>query len=239
MFRYVEGLKIPPSGSMTLSKVWHETVENNYRQKIKSERDLPLSDMQDFYSTRFDETLQNEEIQLEENENPGKLKDEGINVTTLHHQVIAPKVKPVLVEEKFRVSLGDEFLYDLVGIWDVVETDNVIADNKCYGKTPSQESTDRNLQLTLYALGFRVLNNKVEQGIRLDVIVRTKQLKAIQIETHRTNDDCQFLLKLIEGVATAIQTGNYYPNPTHNLCSPKWCGYWDKCKKMAGRGKAC
>jgi len=39
-FRYIHGLKIPPSGAMVQSKVRHQTLEQNYRQKIQSSKDL-------------------------------------------------------------------------------------------------------------------------------------------------------------------------------------------------------
>ena len=44
-FRYIKGFKIPPSGAMVQSRVWHETLEANYKQKVQSDKDLPLSDM--------------------------------------------------------------------------------------------------------------------------------------------------------------------------------------------------
>ncbi len=44
-YRYVHGLKVPPSGAMVQSRVWHQTVEFNYRQKIHSDRDLALGEI--------------------------------------------------------------------------------------------------------------------------------------------------------------------------------------------------
>ena len=53
-YRYVHGLKVPPTGAMVQSRVWHQTVELNYRQKIHSDRDLALGEMQEFFATHFD-----------------------------------------------------------------------------------------------------------------------------------------------------------------------------------------
>jgi hypothetical protein len=108
-FRYIHGLEIPPSGAMVQSRVWHETLETNYKQKIESDRDLPLSDMQELFASRFNETLNNEEVMFNDGEEPGKLKDEGTSIVATHHKIIAPTVHPILVEQEFRISLGEDF----------------------------------------------------------------------------------------------------------------------------------
>ena len=74
-FRYMQGLKQPPSGAMVQSKVWHRTVEENYRQKIESAKDLPLPRMEEFYAAQYEEALKAEEIAFEAGTNPGRLKD--------------------------------------------------------------------------------------------------------------------------------------------------------------------
>jgi hypothetical protein len=230
-FRYIEGLKIPPSGAMVQSRVWHETLENNYKQKITSDTDLPLPDMQEYFAARYDEVLGNEEVTFEEDENPARLKDQGVSIVSAHHKIIAPRVRPAIVEEKFLISLGDDFPYELMGIWDLIEADGTIVDNKAYKRTPSQEDIDRDLQFTLYSLGYRASKKQIEKGIRMDAVIKNKQPRAVQLRTSRTNEDCRWLLSLIEKVVQAIQSGTFYPNPSGWHCSPKFCGYWEKCKR--------
>jgi len=238
MFRYLEKRKIPPSGAMVQSKAWHKTVEENYRQKVESEKDLPLSHMREFFASAYDEALQAEEIDFGAGEDPCRLKDQGVDITTAHHKFVAPKVSPLLVEEKFCISLGDEFPYDLLGYWDLVDKDGMVVDNKAYKRCPSQQDADRDIQLGLYSLGYRVSQGKVEKGLRLDAIIKNKTPKAVQIRTTRTNDDCRFLLGLIEQIALAIQSGVFYPNPTGWSCSPRFCGYWALCIGKGG-SKTC
>ncbi|MDH3208756.1 MAG: PD-(D/E)XK nuclease family protein, partial [Gemmatimonadota bacterium] len=228
-YRYIRGLKVPPSGAMVQSRVWHQTVELNYRQKIDSDRDLGLGEMQEFYVAQFDAALASEDVAFEPHEKPGRLKDQGTAIVAAHHKTIAPEVRPLLVEERFTVNLGEDFPFDLVGVWDLVERDGTIADNKAYGKTPRQEDLDKDLQFTAYALGFRVTRGEIEPGLRMDAIVKTKNPKAVQLHTRRTNDDCRWLLRLIEQVGTAIDSGIFYPNPNGWHCSPRFCGYWGLC----------
>lgn len=231
-YRYIKGLKIPPSGAMIQSKVWHETLEKNYKQKIKSDTDLSLWDMQEYYASRYDETLNNEEINFEEDEDPARLKDQGVSIVATHHRIIAPRVKPVTVEEEFCISLGDDFPFELKGVWDLIESNGTIVDNKAYSKTPNQDEVNKDLQFTVYILGYRTLKKKIENNLRMDAIIKTKKLKAIQIQTSRTNEDCRWLLSLIEKVAQAIKSGIFYPNPNGWHCDPRYCGYWEKCKKI-------
>ncbi|MBF0342784.1 MAG: PD-(D/E)XK nuclease family protein [Nitrospirae bacterium] len=229
-YRYIEGIKRPPSGAMKQSSAFHETAEVNYKQKVFSETDIPLSDMKDIFAERFDFIFNSEEIVFDEGDNKAKLKDKGIEIVEVHHTIITPTVQPQLVEEKFKISLGDDFPYDLLGIWDVVDINNLIIDNKAYSKTPSQDDVDKDLQLTAYALGFRASRQQIEKGLRIDAIIKNKTCKAVQINTTRTNMDCRWLLKSIEQIVQAIKGGVFYPNSNGWHCSQKFCGYWDMCK---------
>jgi RecB family exonuclease len=228
-FRYIQKLKIPPGAALVLGRSWHETIEQNYVQKIQSEADLPLEDMKDFFSDAWTKNLEKEEIDFGEDE-PGQLKDLGILITDVHHREVAPKVQPALVEEEFRISLGEEFPYELLGYFDVIERDGTIADNKSWKRSKSQGDVDKDLQLTAYALGYRVKFGRAEKGLRFDAVIKNKKPKAVQLTTTRTNDDCRWLLKLIEKVADGIVKETFYPNPNGWHCDPKWCGYWNKCK---------
>ena len=227
-YRYVQGIKRPPSGALILGKSWHMAVEHNYKQKIQTEQDLPLEDVQDCFSDAFDQAF-TEEVELNEGENPSQLKDTGILVTATHHKIIAPTVQPAEVEKEFNLSLGEEFPFFIKGFWDVIDKNGITADNKSYSKSPAQSDVDKDLQLTLYSTAYRAIYQKIEPELRLDCIIKTKTPKAVQISSTRTNEDCKWFLGLVEKVAQAIESGIFYPNPNHYLCSPKWCGYYSRC----------
>jgi CRISPR/Cas system-associated exonuclease Cas4 (RecB family) len=224
--RYLHGLRLPASGAMVQSRAWHETLERNYRQKISSGVDLALSEMEEYFVCRLEEALANEEIAFRDGETPDLLKEQGLAIVAAHHKVIAPKVSPSLVEEKFTISLGDDFPYVLTGVWDVVEQDGTIVDNKAYGKAPTQAEVDENLQFTAYSLGYRVSQQKIERGLRMDAVIKDSPPRAMQLATRRTNADCRRLLKVIEDMARAISSGSLPPNPHGWWCSPRFCGYW-------------
>jgi RecB family exonuclease len=224
--RYIQGLRLPASGAMVQSRAWHEALEHNYGQKITSGVDLALSEMEEYFVYRLEDALADEDVVLKDRETPESLRDQGLSIVAAHHKTIAPKVKPYLVEEKFTISLGDDFPYVLTGVWDVVEEDGTIADNKAYGKAPTQAEVDGNLQFTAYSLGYRVIKQRIEPKLRMDAVIKDSPPRAMQFTTRRTNEDCRRLLGLIEDMARAIASGDLLANPAGWWCSPRFCGYW-------------
>jgi len=229
-YRYLEGLKIPPTGAMKQSSCWHETLAQNYTQKIKTHEDLEINNMQEIFSDVFDETFDDEEIIIEEDETRHTLKDQGIKITKEHHKVIAPYVQPVMVEKSLLVEMP-EIDFDLMGIIDCVDDNAIIIDNKAYGKTPNQNDVDKDLQLGIYSLLYRKSFNDTENGLRIDAVIKTKTPKAVQISTKRSDEDCDWTENLIYKVNVAIKNNVFFPNPNGWHCSPNWCGYWNLCKK--------
>ncbi len=225
-FRYLQGLKVPASGPMVQSRAWHAAVERNYRQKVDTGIDLPLSEMEDYFVYRLEDALDKEEVNFTGKENLASLRDQGLGIVAAHHKTIAPKVRPALIEHKFTISLGEDFPYELTGVWDVVEEDGTIADNKAYKKPPTQTKLDEDLQFTIYSLGYRVSLGKIEPGLRMDAVIKDTPPRAMQLTTSRTNADCRRLLGIIEEMVKDISSGNLPPNPKGWWCSPRFCGYW-------------
>jgi hypothetical protein len=205
--RYIQGIKDPANGAMVQSKAWHRTVEENYRQKSASGTDLPLGQIQEFFAATFDRAFAAEEIAFRPGETPAKLKEQGLAIAAAYHQAIAPKVRPLLVEERFRVGLGEEFPFDLIGVWDLIDQDGMVIDHKAFSRAPAQEEADENVQLGIYALAYRLRMGKLEKGLRLDIIVKGSQPRPLQLSTTRTNDDCRRLLGVCERLAQALQAG--------------------------------
>lgn len=229
-YKYILGETRPPSGAMMQSKCWHQAVEANYEQKIVTGQDMPLDEVQSIFSDRFDHDFHETEFDLGVNETVHGLKDQGVEITTEHHLTIAPTVTPKHVEHPFRISLGEEFPYDLLGYWDLIEDDDRIVDNKAYKRTPSQKDLDKDLQFTAYSAGFRVSEGRIEPGLRMDAVVKNKKPKTVQLYTTRTNQEIQWFFRLVEQVTAAIKSENFFPNPQGWHCSPDFCGYWNQCK---------
>jgi len=224
-FRYICGLKIPPTGSLTLGRTVHHTLEENYRQKIQSHQDLPLQQIQDIFSQRWDEEAQL--TLFEEGEKPGQLKDEGVRLLAPYYQNVAPSVQPVEVEREFLVDTGATQL-PLKGYIDLIDDQGTIIDHKTTKRSFPADAAAKDLQLTAYAFAYRALYGQSESGLRLDALVRTKQAKVQQLETTRTQADIDRFLRLAEHVERAIKSEVYYPNDNF-MCGI--CGYRDLCEE--------
>ncbi len=225
-YRYLYGLKERPAGAMIQGGAFHETIEDNLTQKIQTHTDLPMTEMTDRAAQHWDDKLQKEPDIQWKDDKPGDLKDETVLLVKTHHKELAPALSPKLVEHEFRLPVGDT--HDLLGYIDLVETTDVVVDHKTFAKTPSQGDVDRDLQLTAYALA-RSLEGEPAPELRLDVVVKNKTPKAVQIKTTRPENSLLWFVTMFTQIEAAIKSGVFPPNPTGWHCSKEMCGYWDRC----------
>ncbi len=248
-FRYHEGIKIPPKGIMTQSNCIHRAVETNFKQKIVTFLDLPISDVLDDFSTEFDE--RKHDTAWYEDEKPAAFKDQGYNLLGAYQEIISPTIQPSHVEYEFSINF-DNFDIPLIGRMDLIHNEQ-IADNKCTGKAPSVilKEAESSLQLTAYALAYRAKFQKPEKAVSIIALFRPKKekeqlshpfvkkatrTKAANVQTfHATRDQAAInrYLKLMAHVKHAIVNDIYHPcDPNNFLCSSTYCGYHDTvCKE--------
>lgn len=234
-YRWIEGLRVPPAGAMKLGRSFHHAVEANYRQKIESHKDLPQDEVVDRFADSFKREMESEEVTLDPWQTKDKLKDEGVWVTKTHHRVIAPQVQPVAVEHRIELPIGiddDPMSCELVGVVDLVDDHNIIRDNKAVARIPNEIDVNRDIQLTSYSLLHRLATGKPESGLTLDVVVKGKGIAQV-LKTRRTKEALALHVNLIGNVAKGVKAEAFPQNPTTWACSPRFCGYWDKC---IGRG---
>ena len=227
-FRHVLGLRTPPRSYQVFGTSLHAGIAHNYRKKMETQMDLPLGQVQEFFSADWD--YQRGKILWEPGEDAGKMKDEGIKLLEVYQARVAPAIQPAVVEEMFEIQF-EGVPYTFRGIIDLVDRKSgMVIDHKTTTKTPSAVNVHKDLQLTAYSMGNRVKHGVVEKGMAFDYIVRSRSPKIVRIETSRSEEDIKRFLRLMANVATAIQEQRFYPNPSHPYCSPKLCAYWDACE---------
>lgn len=222
-FRYECGVVVAPTGSMTLGRAVHQALNDNYRQKMQSRRDMPVSDMTDAFSDHWDREVQ--ETLFEENEYPGELKDQGVGLLSMYHEKVAPGIQPVEVEKGFLLDTGvtDQ---PLKGYIDLIDDRGYIRDHKTSKRSFYQDTAEKDVQLTAYALAYRELYGQDENGVRLDVMVRTKTPRIQTLLGTRTQADIDRFKRLLEQVERGIQAELFYPNYNY-MCGT--CGYKQMC----------
>jgi hypothetical protein len=233
-YRYVERLIVPPSGAMKQGGVYHSTAERNYLQKIDSRVDLKVDELTDFFGETFESEFKREDVKLDPGQTKGALKDQGVDIVKVFHRNIAPYVQPVEVEKRFELNLVEkegENPFRLVGVIDVVDERNHIRDNKAITpqRVPNEFELSRDLQLSTYSLARRLMTKEVEPEIDLDIVVKYARPEAKMLRTARSREGLRMHLNTIGNIAKAIKADAFPRNPTGWWCSPKWCGYWDRC----------
>ena len=237
-FRYIEGLKVPPSGAMKQGNVFHRMAEKNYAQKMGSRVDMSEGDLADYFAEEFETSWASEEVKLNENETKGGFKDEGVALTRVFRAGIAPKVQPIAVERNFKIVVGkDDAQVLLNGYIDVIDEQGRIRDTKALTpqRVPNEFDLSRDLQLSTYALARKLEDvgslptETTPARLMLDVAVKLKHPEARILPTARSIEGLRLHLNTVGNVAKAIKADAFPRNPTGWWCSPKWCGYWDRC----------
>lgn len=226
-FRYVKGLKMPPSGALILGSSYHKALEANFAQKVESEIDLGLEDVLDAFSDHWETRLEQEKDIQWEDLKPGVLKDQGISIVTLYHQQEAPQIQPVAVEIPYGKVIADT---SFVGSVDLVERRGTVIDHKTSARAYNQDEVDKDIQATAEAFMVgRPINHEFH------VAIKTKVPKIQKVASIRTIDDILWWLDLVRGVIAQMRSGIAPPNPTTWACSPKWCGFWSICRGGASK----
>jgi hypothetical protein len=224
-FAYVRRIRIPPRVRMVVGTATHAAIETNYRQKIETGQDLPLPEVLDSYSDSYDTEIAAVE---DPDEDIGEAKDQGVALTQIYQQQVAPVVQPVLVEEQIQAEING---IPYSGFLDVTDHNNRIRDTKTTGKKPFGDAYK--LSMTGYAILFRHLTDTVETGITLDYLIRTKKPYYLPIEGGPVDDgEIGRFAGILEGVSESIGQGSFPPNGlVSGACG--WCGFREICPAYA------
>jgi len=231
-FRYVLGKKVPPSGALVRGRAFHQAEEKNFKQKIETQKDLPLEEVEAAFSDAYD--LEIQDATLSKDENAGTLKDEGIGGLQVYHQNIASTVQPKLVEASFTATVAD---YPFAVRLDLVDDQNALRDTKTSSKSPVATQADLSPQLTAYDLTYRQVFGQAPTSLKLDYAVLTKTPKTVTLIAKPRTEE---VLKVYEEETAlkidAIRKGVFIPAPADSwACSEKYCGYYSICTFGARR----
>lgn len=227
-FRYVRGIKIPPSSALTRGKCVHAGVEHNYRQKIESRQDVSVNEVTEYVAAEF-EALQ-DETQFEPDEVPGQVKDVTVTLAKTYHVELAPKIQPILVEQEILLPI-EPYGILLKGYVDLVDDKLWVRDTKTSMRSPAPAEIDKSLQLSAYAYSLQKITGEMPRGVALDYVVATKEPKVVTLEGTRNQQQINRFVNTAARVGRAISEGCFYPSEHNFLCSPEKCGYWELCHK--------
>ena len=213
-FRYIEGVKAPPSSAVAVGLSVHKALEENFKQKIETFEDLKTEEVLDIYSDSFEEY--SKEVENWE-EDKGKIKDKGANATKLYMEEKAKEINPDEVEEKIEIPIDEDL--KLVGYRDIKTVEGTIIDFKTTNAAKKEIPFDYKLQLDIYGLKNDALNAEIH------FIVKKNQPQIISLK-HPLNTESK-VIDLAKAIRDQIKTGVFVPTGISHQWACNYCGYRD------------
>lgn len=233
--RYIEKEIIPPGIALMQGKGVDAAQGVNFRQKIETHEDLPVSEIKDAAAAAFDnETageylLSTEEVTEGPKKVLGRAKDQTVKLAEAFAIHQAPDYQPVAVQREFRIVMPNS-THDLIGFIDLECDQKRVTDFKTANKRKNQDEVNSSLQLTVYAAAHRLWTGSDPTEVRLDTLVKNKEPVRQVLASSRSLDDYQALVNRFNAIQQAIAAGNFPPaTPGAWWCGPKWCGYHATC----------
>jgi len=234
-YRRVEGIIAPPGVALVVGSTVHRSVEHDMRTKLEEKKladaevltDLAVEALKEKFKEGV--ALDEDEKKVGEKATRAEAEKKVVRLSLLHHDEAAPGIEPLYVERKWVIKMKG-YPMDLAGQIDVQELDLSVDDAKTAGRTPPKTAADTSQQLTMYALATKVTDGKLPPKVRLHNLVDLKKPKLVTYESTRDEEDVTILLRRVQAAVQLIEKGVWFPcDPGDWCCSPRWCGYWDRC----------
>lgn len=239
-YRYVEGIKSPPGIAMLKGTATHAAIEANMRAKLETGAPLPSEAIRDAAADAFtaatragEYVLDGDYAEMSASDALASGKDGAVGLAELHAAQVAPLIEPTGVEMRVRLPESEALPVVLFGVVDLVDRGQIVRDTKTSKKSPAKDSADSSMQLSAYALLYAGLNDgRLPAKLTLDYLVETpggKRSSTVQ-ETTRGWEDVRAFVARANAALRVIEAETFLPAPADSwVCSPKWCGYWDRC----------
>jgi len=220
MYRYVLGYKVPPQAAQIFGDTYHSTIEDNFRHKVLTGKDLPVEQAKAVFSDRWEKS----------DVKDGALKDVGIGLVESYINTVAPNRKPVVVEHEFRLEPKESSSL-FVGRIDFIGDGGIIVEHKTSSKQWPQARADNSIQGTGYVYAYKHLFGETPSAVLYDVAIKDKTRS---IQTLQTMRDARSLREFEERLRDAerMVKAEIFPrtDPSNWWCSYMFCGYYQHCK---------
>lgn len=247
MFRYIEGVRKPPDGAIAAGRAFDATTNNFYLDRLAFGETMSDEDVRAFYAARFDE----EAGRVDKWHDPrGELLDRGVGVASTWRKRVGVFVTPRQMQGKLTVQVADDEtraeLNDQLGltqsfelrgyldlIGDVPKLGETIIDHKLAGRSWNVTDVLRATQPLIYAKATGIRNFQFHIG-RRDLKTPRVQVLGRKVSRSASETIVRVAGAARRKIRLALTTGDWLPNRGNNLCSRRWCAYWDRCEKRYG-----
>ena len=144
--RYVLGKKERPGEPLVIGSAFHGTLEFNYKQKITSHEDRPLSEIIEYLQDAavpkaLDEAGGEDEVRWDDESDAtggvARARSDAERISSAYHQVVVPRIQPVALERRFEWQPAG-FPIPVIGYLDTITDTSRIIDTKT-GKQVSRK----------------------------------------------------------------------------------------------------
>jgi len=210
---YVDDLPVRNPGNVytAYGSAFHKALEVNYRQKIKSKKDLKPKELLSVFNTEYSKQL--ETAVIARWEKPEVLRLQGENAVYRYMEEVAPKYQPIAVEKKFEITMKN-YPITIYGIIDLITDDGIIIDHKTVGKKPTwtEKKAGSSVAMTLYSTAYRKMYDKAEKHVQFDLLPREETQDYTFLKSTRTNKDVITLLEAFSTMDRMVKEDIWIPN---------------------------
>jgi len=235
-YRYGEGIIEPPSGAVVIGNCTHSALEYGNRRRAISGKMEPWDTLADVFSSQFKATAPDA---IWEEVKPKTARERGLGALRLYHESVAPAIQPAgpeFVERKIEVAFSPRVSVALV--LDIVDTTGRVIDYKTTNKRPTELGQDTKFQLWTYraALGI-VAPERPLTAVAAHYLIGSESPDFRELTADAPSaGELGWLVRALETTRAAMeyayQSGDFPPAPPVAWwCSPRWCGYWERCHR--------
>jgi RecB family exonuclease len=219
-YRKVLGLPERRSAHLGLGSAVHHAITENFRQKMHTREDLPTAGAVALFRDAWAREL--DQITLEKGDDAADMKEAGEVMTRLYMERAAPQIEPAAVEKRVEGVIGG---VPVQGYIDVLDVHGTIIDLKTAKRATGQAPAGYRNQVATYAMLEPGANGKA----RLDTLTKGKTVDLKPTTIAITDSDRHHTTRLYSIAREQMASGVYAPNRAANLCSRKYCSFWERC----------
>lgn len=231
-YRYVEGMRTPPTESLFLGKAVHVGLESYYRHRHLGMA-LSCDAVVDRLFHGWAHLVDDEGMQFDTANSELACQRQAAELIAAYLRHADPDETPLAVEVSLQVPLVDpstdeDLGMPLLGILDLVLADAsgpAIIDFKTTSRSSPPLDRLHEIQLTAYAWLFRHTTSAQEGSLQIRSLVKTKTPK-IEIHTYppRTDNHFHRFFAVVRAYLDAVDSGQFVYRPGLHCC---FCDYRD------------
>jgi CRISPR/Cas system-associated exonuclease Cas4 (RecB family) len=228
-FYYNYALKLPwlPNHYIAFGAAFHETLRENYWQKIESSKDLPLDLLQDFFA----EDLEYRDADWSQ-QSMSETKDQGVKTIKAYQQKVAIKTQPTHVEHEFVMAVTGRD-WNIRGKIDLIDEHLTVTETKTTGRRVYKPKPDHVFQTSVYTAAWQQQTKRFDLPAKISYSLRgADEINSFPIEFDDTL--ARNVLTSFAQVARGIEAEVWPANRGHIYCTKRFCYFANQCEKDCG-----